>query len=147
MAGSRRVNLELPGGRRMRVSEVRGGWAATDDPVPGDPVWPTLGAAVEALSGRGRGEEGWIALLEEFATPLAGAPAAPLPPEEEERLAALPRRCPGAYVNGPRVHDSGGWYCFVGGLPDGAWAMEFGDTPVAAARAALARADALLGPR
>ena len=147
MAGSRRVDLELPGGRRMRVSEVREGWAATDDPVPGDPVWPTLGAAVEALSGRGRGEEGWIALLEEFATPLGGAPAAPLPPEEGSASPPCRGAARGAYVDGPRAHDSGGWYCFVGGLPDGAWAMEFGDTPVAAARAALARADALLGPR
>ena len=114
----------------MRVSEVRGGWAATDDPVPGEPVWPTLGAAVEALSGRRPRRGGLDRRCWRSSPPRsAGAPAAPLPPEEGERLAALPRRCPGAYVDGPRVHDSGGWYCFVGGLPDGAWAMEFGDTP------------------
>jgi hypothetical protein len=33
----------------------------------------------------------------------------------------------------------------VGGLPGGAWAMEFGETPLEAARAALARAEELLG--
>ncbi len=140
--GSRRVNVELPGGARLRLAEVRDGWAMTDDPVAGDPVWPTLGAAAEAVSGRRRDEEGWIARLEEFATPLGRAPAAPLPPEEDARLAALARR-PGIRVDGPRAHDAGGWYVFVGGLPGGAWVMEFGDTPLAAARAALARAEAL----
>jgi hypothetical protein len=143
--GSRRIELELPGGDRVRVAEVRPGWAATDDPVAGDPLWPALGAAVEALSGRRRDEEPWIAVLEEFATPLAGAPGAPLPPAEEEALAGLPRRHPGVHVDGPRAHDSGGWYVFVGGLPGGAWVIEYGDTPLAAARAALARARAILG--
>ena len=142
--GSRRVELELPGGARARVAEVREGWAATDDPVAGDPVWPALGAAVQALTGR-PGDEGWIALLEEFATPLGRAPAAPLPAGEQARLAALARRRPGVSVDGPRAHDSGGWYEFVGGLPGDAWVMEYGETPLAAARAALARAEALLG--
>ncbi len=143
--GSRRLDLELPGGARVRVAEVLQGWAASDDPAAGDPVWPALGAAVEALSGRRRDEEDWIAVLEEFATALGPTPAAPLPPEEEARLADLPRRCPGARVNGPRAHDSGGWYVFVGGLPGRGWLMEFGETPLAAARGALARAEALLG--
>jgi hypothetical protein len=61
--GSRRVELELPGGGRVRLAEVRDGWAMSDDPVAGDPVWPTLGAAAEALSGRRRDREGWIARL------------------------------------------------------------------------------------
>ena len=143
--GSRRLELELPDGARVRVAEVHQGWAATDDPVRGDPVWPALGPAVEALSGRRRDAEDWIAVLEEFAIALGRTPAAPLPPEEEARLAGLPRRCPGARVDGPRAHDSGGWYVFVGGLPGGAWIMEYGETPLAAARAALARAEALLG--
>jgi hypothetical protein len=141
--GSRRLDLELPGGARVRVAEVREGWAMSDDPVAGDPVWPSLGAAIEAVSGRSRGEEGWIARLEEYATPLGRPPAAPLPPHEAGRLAALERR-QGVRVDGPRAHDSGGWYVFVGGLPGGAWVMEHGETPVAAARAALARAEALL---
>ncbi len=145
VAGSRRVELELPGGARVRVTEVLGGWAASDDPVAGDPAWPRLGAAVEALTGRRRADEGWIAQLEEFATPLGAAPAAPLPADEEARLAALPRRRAGLYVDGPRAHDSGGWYVFVGGLPGGGWAMEYGDTPLAAARAALGRVEPLLG--
>jgi hypothetical protein len=144
VAGSRRLDLELPGGATVRVAEVLGGWAAREDPVAGDPVWPSLGAALEALTGRSRADEGWIALLEEFATPMGVAPAAPLPADEEARLAALPRRRPGVYVDGPRSHDSGGWYVFVGGLPGGAWVMELGDTPLAAARGALARAEALL---
>jgi hypothetical protein len=143
--GSRRVELELPGGGRVRLAEVRDGWAMSDDPVAGDPVWPTLGAAAEALSGRRRDQEGWIARLEEFATPLGRAVAAPLPAEEEARLAALARRRPGVRVDGPRAHDSGGWYVFVGGLPGDAWVMEHGETPLEAARAAIARAEALLG--
>jgi hypothetical protein len=142
--GSRRVELALPDGARVRVSEVPDGWAMTDDPVAGDPVWPSPGAAVEALTGRRRDEEGWIARLEEFATPLGRAPAAPLPAEEEARLATLAARS-GVRVDGPRAHDSGGWYVFVGGLPGGAWVMEYGETPLAAARAALRRAEALLG--
>jgi len=142
--GSRRLELELPGGARVRVAEVQQGWAATDDPAAGDPVWPALGAAVEALTGRRRDEEGWIAVLEEHAPAVGRTPAAALPPEEEARLADLPRRRAGVYVDGPRAHDSGGWYVFVGGLPGGAWAMEYGETPLAAARAALARAEALL---
>ena len=145
VAGSRRVDLELPDGARVRVAEVLGGWAAGDDPVAGDPVWPRLGAAVEALTGRLRAQEGWIALLEEFATPLSGPAGAPLPAAEEARLAALPRRRPGLYVDGPRAHDAGGWYVFVGGLPEGGWVMEYGDTPLAAARAALDRVEPLLG--
>jgi hypothetical protein len=145
VAGSRRVELELPGGARVRVAEVLGGWAASDDPVAGDPVWPSLGTAIEALTGRRRADEGWIAVLEEFATAMGGAPAAPLPAAEEARLAALPRRRPGLYVDGPRAHDAGGWYVFVGGLPEGGWVMEYGDTPLAAARAALDRVEPLLG--
>lgn len=144
--GSRRIDLELPGGRLLRLSEGRHGWAATDDPVAGDPLWPRLGDAIEALTGRRRGDETWIALLEEHATPLASPPAAPLPAEEQARLDDLPRRRPGAYVDGPRAHDGGGWYVFVGGLPGGAWVMEYADTPAEAAHAALARAGALLDP-
>ncbi len=142
--GSRRIDLELPGGRRLRVAEVLGGWAATDDPVAGDPVYPGLGAAVEALTGRRRGDEGWIAVLEEHATPLGAVPAAPLPAADAALLTALPRRRPGVYVDGPRAHDGGGWYVFVGGLPGGAWVMELADTPEAAARGAAARAGELL---
>ena len=142
--GSRRVELALPGGERVRVAEVLHGWAATDDPGPGAAIWPTLGAAVEGLTGRRRGDEEWIAVLEEFATGLRAAPGAPLPAFEEARLAELPRRYPGVYVDGPRAHDSGGWYAFVGGLPGGAWVMEFGDTPPEAARAALARVETYL---
>jgi hypothetical protein len=136
--GSRRLEIELPGGTRIEVAEVQGGWAG------GQEVRPSLGDAVEAASGRRRDDEGWIAVLEEFATPLGATVAAPLPFEEQERLAGLPGRCPGAYVDGPRAHDSGGWYVFVGGLPRGAWVMEHGDTPLAAARGALARVEALL---
>lgn len=142
--GSRRIELELPGGERVRVAEGLHGWAASDDPAPGDPIWPSLGAAVESLTGRRRDDEEWIAVLEEFATGLRAAPGAPLPAAEEARLADLPRRHPGVYVDGPRAHDSGGWYAFVGGLPGDAWVMEFGDTPLDAARAALARVDAYL---
>jgi hypothetical protein len=138
VAGSRRVEITLPDGARVEVMEVQGGWAV------GDVAHRSLGAAVEAACGRRRDEEEWIAVLEEFATPLGTAPGAPLPSDEAGRLAGLPSRCPGAYVDGPRAHDAGGWYVFVGGLPGGAWVIEYGDTPLAAARAALARAEAML---
>jgi hypothetical protein len=144
VAGSRRVELDLPDGQSVRVAEHHLGWAARDDPGTGETIWPSLGAAVEALTGRRRAHEDWIAVLEEFATALRAAAGAPLPAEDEARLAGLPGRHPGVYVDGPRAHDSGGWYAFVGGLPDGAWVMEFGDTPLAAARAALARVEPLL---
>ncbi len=142
--GSRRVELDLPDGRSVRVAEHHLGWAARDDPGAGDAIWPSLGAAVEALTGRRRADEDWIAVLEEFATGLGATAGAPLPADEEARLAELARRHPGVYVDGPRAHDSGGWYAFVGGLPDGGWVMEFGDTPLAAAHAALASAEARL---
>jgi len=143
--GTRLVELDLPDGRRVLVAEHLCGWAGTRDPGEDDPLWPTVGDAVEALTGRGREGEAWISILEEFATGLAGPAGEPLPPQEEGRLAQIRRRAPAAYVDGPRAHDSGGWYMFVGGLPGGEWAMEFGETPLDAARAALARAEALLG--
>jgi hypothetical protein len=139
--GARLVELDLPDGRRVRVAEHLCGWAGTDDPAAGEPLWRTVGDAVEALTGRSRGGEPWITVLEEFATGLSATPAAPVAPELADRLGALVRDLPGVYVDGPRAHDSGGWYTFVGGLPDGGWVMEFGDTPEAAARAALAAAE------
>jgi hypothetical protein len=142
--GSRRVDLELPGGQSLRVAEHVHGWAATDDPVAADALWPTLGAVVEALTGRRRDDEAWIAVLEELAPGLRPAPGTPLPIEEQARLDELARRRPGVYVDGPRAHDAGGWYVFVGGLPGDAWVMELGDTPLAAARAAIGRAEALM---
>lgn len=120
------------------------GWAGSDDLAAGDAIWPTLGAAVEALTGRRRDEEAWIAVLEELAPGLRPARGAPLPVDEEARLADLARRRPGVYVDGPRAHDAGGWYVFVGGLPGDAWVMELGDTPLAAARAAIGRAESLM---
>jgi hypothetical protein len=143
--GARLVDLDLPDGRRVRVAEHLCGWAGTDDPAPGEPLWRTVGEAVEALTGRSRDGEPWIAVLEEFATGLSATPAAPVAAELAERLGALARDVPGVYVDGPRAHDSGGWYTFVGGLPDGGWVMEFGATPGAAARAALVAAESRLG--
>lgn len=142
--GGRLLELELPDGARVRVAEHLCGWAATDRPAAGEPLWPTLADAVAALSGRTREGEPWISVLEEFATTLAPTRGAPLPVEDEERLAALLRRHPALYADGPRAHDSGGWYLFVGGLPDDGWVMEIAESPVAATRGALDRAEDLL---
>ena len=140
--GTRLVEIDLPDGRRVLVAEHLCGWAGRREPGDDDPLWPTVADAVEALTGRDG--EPWISVLEEFATRLAGPAGEPLPAEEEERLAGVRQRAPGAYVDGPRAHDSGGWYMFIGGLPDDEWVMEFGDTPLTAARAALDRAEDLL---
>lgn len=142
--GARLLEIDLPDGSRVRVAEHLCGWAARDDPGPGEPLWATPADAVAALSGRTREGEPWIAVLEEFATTLATPPRAALPPDGEERLAALLRRHPALYADGPRAHDSGGWYVFVGGLPGDEWVMEIADTPAGAAEGALRRAGSAL---
>jgi len=142
--GARTIELELPDGVRVRVAEHLCGWAAGPGADEEGPLWPTMADAVAALTGRTRDGEPWIAVLEEFATSLAAPAGAPLPPAEEERLAALRQRAPGVYVDGPRAHHAGGWYLFVGGLPGEAWVMDYGSSPLEAARAALAHAEALL---
>ncbi len=139
--GGRLLELTLPDGATVRVAEHLCGWAADDD---ADTLWPTMADAVAALSGRTRDGEPWISVLEEFATTLAPTTGSPLPVDDQERLAALLRRHPALYADGPRAHDSGGWYLFVGGLPDGAWVLEIDATPEAAARGALARAEVIL---
>ena len=140
--GARLLEIALPDGRRVEVAEHLCGWTPAAD--PDGPLWPTMADAVAALTGRTRDGEPWISVLEEF----AASPAAPggeiLPAAEDARLAAILSAVPGVHVDGPRAHNSGGWYMFIGGLPMGAWVMEYGDTPAEAARAALDRAEALL---
>jgi hypothetical protein len=142
--GARLLELDLPDGARVRVAEHLCGWAGSEDPAAGDPLWPTVADAVAALSGRTRDGEPWIAVLEEFATTLGAPTGAPLPADEGERLAAALARHPALYADGPRAHDSGGWYLFVGGLPGDAWLMEIADTPLDAARGALDRVERIL---
>lgn len=142
--GARLLELDLPDGVRVRVAEHLCGWTAGDAPGADEPLWPTLADAVAALSGRTADGEPWIAVLEEFATSLAPPRGAPLAADEGEPLERLLRRHPALYADGPRAHDSGGWYVFVGGLPDDAWVMEIGATPAAALHGALARAGELL---
>jgi hypothetical protein len=142
--GARLLELELPDGARVRVAEHLCGWADGDDPGPDGPLWPTVGDAVAALSGRTRDGEPWISVLEEFATTLAPVPGEPLAPDVDARLAALLDRHPALYADGPRAHDSGGWYVFIGGLPGDVWVMEIAVTPGAAALGALARAEEIL---
>lgn len=142
--GARLLDIDLPDGSRVRVAEHLCGWAATETPGEGDPLWPSPADAIAALSGRTRDGEPWISVLEEFATSLAPPPGVPLPPSDEDRLAALLGRHPALYADGPRAHDSGGWYVFVGGLPGDEWLMEIAATPEEAARAAVARAAAAL---
>jgi hypothetical protein len=142
--GARLIELELPDGARVRVAEHLCGWAGPDEPGREGPLWPTLGDAVAALSGRTRDGQPWIAVLEEFATALAPSEGEALAPDVAARLAELPARHPALYADGPRAHDGGGWYVFIGGLPGDAWLMEIAVTPAAAALGAIARAEEIL---
>jgi hypothetical protein len=144
--GARLVEISLPDGRTVGLAEHLCGWTRRGAGEGESPLWATVSDAVEALTGRTRDGEPWIAVLEEFATELSGPPAEPLLPGLEERLAELAARSPGLYADGPRAHHSGGWYMFIGGLPGGEWIMEYGATPEAAALAALARADRAVEP-
>lgn len=142
--GARLLEIDLPDGTRVKVAEHLCGWAPHAD--PGGPLWPTMADAVAALSGRTRDGEPWISVLEEFAAGPANPGGEPLPPDEDARLTALLASSPAIHVDGPRAHHSGGWYMFIGGLPFSGWVMEYGDTPAAAARAALDRAERLMNP-
>ncbi len=142
--GARLLRIDLPDGGCVWAAEHLCGWVAGADAGADGPVWPTMADAVGAFTGRLRDGEPWLSVLEEFATTLAPPPGAPLPADEEARLAALRRRRPAVHIDGPRAHDSGGWYLFVGGLPGDAWVMEIADSPLAAARGALARAEEAL---
>jgi hypothetical protein len=143
--GARLLQLELPGGDRVMIAEHLCGWSQNADPGAGETLWPTVAEAVAALTGRTRDGESWISVLEEFATGLAALPGDPLTQEDDARMRALVRRLPSCYFDGPRAHHSGGWYMFVGGLPDDVWVMEFGDTPGEAVAGALLRAETILG--
>lgn len=143
--GARLLQLDLPDGDRVMIAEHLCGWSRSADPQAGDTLWPTVADAVRALTGRTRDGESWISVLEEFATGLAAAPGDPLTLDDDARMRAIARRMPSCYFDGPRAHHSGGWYMFVGGLPDDVWVMEFGDTAGEAAGRALLRAEAILG--
>ena len=140
---ARLVEIELPDGRRVSIAEHLCGWTAAADPE--SPLWPTVADAVRALTGRTRDDEAWISVLEEFATSIGAPSGEALPLDEDERLQAVLDAQPGVYCDGPRAHNSGGWYMFIGGLPFGTWVLEYGDTPGEAARAALRRAEGMLG--
>jgi hypothetical protein len=140
--GARLLEIDLPDGNRVRVAEHLCGWMPAAD--PDGPLWPTMADAVAALSGRTRDGEPWISVLEEFAASPANPGGEVLPAAEDARLAALLAASQDVHVDGPRAHNSGGWYMFIGGLPFGRWVMEYGDTPGEAARAALDHAERLL---
>ncbi len=142
--GARLLELELPDGSRVMVAEHLCGWSAAPDLREDGPLWPTVADAVRALTGRTRDGEAWISVLEEYATGLAAPPGEPLVPEDEARLREICRRAPGVYIDGPRAHNSGGWYMFIGGLQDGAWVMEYGEGPSEAAARALLHAEQVL---
>lgn len=141
--GARLLRIDLPDGGRVEVAEHLCGWTPAAD--PDGALWPTMADAIAALSGRTRDGESWISVLEEFATSPANPGGEVLPAAEDARLAALLAADRGIHVDGPRAHNAGGWYMFIGGLPRGAWVMEYGDTPGEAARAALDHAERLLG--
>ena len=131
------------------VAEHLCGWARSDDPAPGDPLWPTVADAVArahaaARATARRGSRCWRSSPPAWPRP-AGEP---LGPPTRTRVCG-PARCavPAAYVDGPRAHNSGGWYMFIGGLPGDRWVMEYGESPAEAARRALLQAEAMLEER
>ena len=142
--GARLLQLDLPDGHQVRIAEHLCGWSDGSDPKAGPPLWPTVADAVRALTGRTRDGEPWISVLEEFATGLAAAPGELLERDDDEWMGTIRRRVPSCYFDGPRAHHSGGWYMFVGGLPDEVWVMEFGDTAGEAVRRALLRVETTL---
>jgi hypothetical protein len=119
--------VRLPGGRRLRLDRAARRALARSGAVPGSPEW--------------------VALAEEIARPTQGdVEAEPgLAPAQGERLGRLARRVHGLSFDGPRAAHGGGWQVFVGGLPDGAWVLEYGASPEEAVARALARAEALAG--
>lgn len=144
--GARRIEMRLPDGRRLDLTEALGGWTCAPRRGPAAPVRRTMRDAVSRAAGGGREREGWLTVVEEMATPLAGGGSAALSPGDDRRLARLRERAPGVYLDGPRARSGGGWYVFVGGLPthgaeDEAWVTADGATPEEAARAALCAAE------
>ncbi len=138
LPGARLVDIELPDGRRARLAEHLCGWTcapAAEDGV----LWPTVADAVAAFSGATSDGTPWIAVLEEYATRL-GAGSAPMPEEPRRRLESLRAAAPGLFWDGPRPADGGGFYVFVGGLPDGGSIMEFAETEQQASELAAASA-------
>jgi hypothetical protein len=142
--GVRLIELTMPDGTRMRVAERLTGWQCL---APDEPPQLPLGSvaeAVEAFTGRRRADEPWISVLEEFATGLGIGGGDGVTPEQRRRLRDWREELPGLYWDGPRAQHGGGWYFFIGGLPGGAWTMEYGAHPEEAVGAALRRAELLL---
>jgi hypothetical protein len=144
--GARRVEIRLPDGVCLELTEELGGWACGFRDGRAAHVRPTVREVVGMAVGPRRREESWVAVLEEIAIPLGTAGAAPLTPDDEYRVARLRERAPRLYLDGPRARNGGGWYVFVGGLPargreDDAWVTAEGATPEEAARAALRAAE------
>lgn len=132
---ARLVTLTLPRGRRAQVAAHLCGWI---EGTALTALWATPDDAVAALAD----EDGWAGVLEAAAALMAPPPRAPLPAGEEERLAALCAAHPGLWVDGPHPHPDGGWYVVLSGASELGWALGRGDTPQAAARHALAQAEA-----
>ena len=143
--GTRVLELALPAGERVRVAQRLAGWVCLADGVPPGLPLASVAAAVEAFTGRSRADEAWISVLEEFATGLGPAPGEGITPEQRERLHGWREERRELYWDGPRAQHGGGWYFFIGGLPDGAWVMEYGAHPEQAVAGALRRAGGVLG--
>lgn len=142
--GVRLLELTMPDGARLRVAERLKGWQCL---APDEPPRLPLGSvaeAVEAVTGRRRADEAWISVLEEFATGLGIERGDGVSPEQRGRLRGWREELPGLYWDGPRAQHGGGWYFFVGGLPGGAWAMEYGAHPEEAVAAAVQRVEEML---
>jgi hypothetical protein len=138
--GARVLELTMPGGERVRVAQRLTGWVCVAEGVaPGLPLG-SVAEAVEAFTGRARADEPWISVLEEFATGLGLTPGEGITPEQRERLHGWREERPELYWDGPRAQHGGGWYFFIGGLPDGAWVMEYGAHAEEAVAGALTRA-------
>ncbi len=142
--GARLLELTLPGGARVRVAERPTGWLCLGDEEPPRLPSGSVAEAVEAFTGRRRADEPWISVLEEFATGLRPTPGEAVTPEQRRRLHGWRERWPDLRWDGPRAQHGGGWYFFVGGLPGGAWVLEYGAHAEEAVAGALRRAGAML---
>ena len=142
--GTRLLELTFPDGAGVRVAERLTGWLCLGDEETPNLPSVSVAEAVEAFTGRRRADEPWISVLEEFATGLGLTPGEGITPEQRERLHRWREERPDLYWDGPRAQHGGGWYFFVGGLPGGAWVMEYGAHAEEAVAEALRRAGAML---
>ena len=134
-----------PTARRVPVAEHLCGWTAGRRPATG-PLWPTVADAVRALTGRTRDGEAWISVLEEFATEPRRAAGEALAARRGRAPAGAARRAARRLLRRPARPRLGRLvHVHRRACRAATWVLEYGDTPAEAARAALLRAEGMLG--